>query len=153
MAMELYVLSDHRLATMAAWQQAIDADGTPLRLSTEQPFARLNGVLPAEWRGKQTAFECVHWDADELMTELSDIDFGHRWKHVLALRMTSKPYEVIAAYAGGAAYARATSGIVFDCEEGKIISPQRAGEIARELEESIPMVEAALRKVVEGFRK
>lgn len=53
----------------------------------------------------------------------------------------------------GSAYAKATGGIVFDCEEGKIISPERAGEIAREIERDIPMIEEMVRRVSEKFQK
>lgn len=48
---------------------------------------------------------------------------------------------------------QATGGVVFDCQEGKIISPERAGEIAGELERDIPMIEEALRRMTEKLRK
>lgn len=150
MSMELYVLSDVQLPSIAAWQQAIDVDGFPLRLFTGRPFAELRGVLPVRLRDRQAAFECDHWNAAELLTELSDVDFGHRWKFVLAFRWTGNPYEGIAAYMAGGAYAKATGGIVFDCEEGKIISPERAGEIAGEIERNIPMIEEMMRRMTDG---
>ncbi|NGX98851.1 MAG: hypothetical protein G4V63_27690 [Candidatus Afipia apatlaquensis] len=150
MSMELYVLSDVQLPSIAAWQQAIDVDGFPLRLFTGRPFAELRGVLPVQLKGRQTAFECDHWNAVELMTELSDVDFGRRWKFVLAFRWTGNPYEGIAAYMAGGAYAKATGGIVFDCEEGKIISPERTGEIAGEIERDIPMIEEMVRRMTDG---
>lgn len=153
MSMELYVLSDRQLESIAAWQIAIDASHFPLRVSLSTPFARLNGVLPVQLGDRQTVFECVHWNAAELMAELADIDFGRRWKFVLAFRWTGNPYEGIAAYMAAGAYAKATGGIVFDCEEGKIISPERAGEIAREIERDIPMIEEMVRKAVEKIRK
>lgn len=149
--MEIYVLSDKRLPSIAAWQQAIDSDSFPLHLSVERPFAELSGVLPVQLNDMPTAFECDHWDAAELIAELSDVDFGHRWKFVLAFRWTGNPYEGIAAYMAGSAYAKATGGIVFDCEEGKIISPERAGEIAGELERGIPLMEEAMRRMREKF--
>ena len=151
--MEIYIFSDIQLPSIATWQHAIDVDGIPLRLSTALSFAELSGVLPVQLRDKQSAFECDHWNAAELMTELSDVDFGHRWKYVLAFRWTGNPYEGIAAYMAASAYAKATGGVVFDCEEGKIISPDRAGEIAGELEQSIPLMEEALRRAQEKFRK
>lgn len=153
MSMELYVLSDRRLESIDAWQAAIDACNFPLQLSTAIPFARLNGVLPIQLGNRRAAFECVHWNAAELMAELSDIDFGLRWKYVLAFRWTGNSYEGIAAYMAGSAYAKATGGIVFDCEERKIISPERAGEIAREIERDIPMIEDMVRRVSEKFQK
>jgi hypothetical protein len=87
------------------------------------------------------------------MAESPHIDFGRRWKHALVLRWGSDPYAGAAAYLAGSAYAKATGGVLLDCEEGKIISAQRAAEIGFELERGIPMIEAALRKVMEQFRK
>lgn len=153
MSMELYVLSDTRLASIGEWQQAIDAGGFPLRLSTARPFAELSGVLPVQLSDRQTAFECDHWDLGDLVETYDDIDFGHRWKYTLAFRWTGNPYEGIAAYMAGGAYAKATNGVVFDCEEGKIISPERAGEIAGEIERQIPMIEEAMRRMRETFGK
>lgn len=150
MSMELYVLSDIRLPSIAAWQQAIDADGFPVRLFTGRPFADLRGVLPVQLSDRQTAFECGHWDLSDLVETYTDVDFGRRWKFVLSFRWTGNPYEGIAAYMAGGAYAKATGGVVFDCEAGKIISPERAGEIAGEIERDIPMMEELLRRIRDG---
>ncbi len=153
MSMELYVLSDRRLESIDDWQRAIDADGFPLRLFTGRSFSRLEGVLPVQLRDGQTAFECDHWDPGDLLGTYADVDFGHRWKFVLAFRWTGNPYEGIAAYMAGGAYAKATGGVVFDCEEGKIISAERAGEIACEIEQQIPLIEEAARRVGEKIRR
>ncbi|MBI3699281.1 MAG: hypothetical protein HY242_02385 [Afipia sp.] len=149
MSMELYVLSDRRLESIDAWQFAIDANGFPLRLSSDMAFEKLHGVLPAWLNGRQTAFECGHWDAAELMAESPDIDFGSRWKYALSFRWGSNVYDGIAAYIAGGAYAKATRGVLLDCEENKIISSKRAGEIAGELERGIPLMEEAMRRMRE----
>jgi hypothetical protein len=153
MSMELYVFSDTQLASIDAWQQAIDADGIPLQLLTPFTFQELRGALPARFRDKATAFECDHWNAIERITESPDVVFGRRWRYALAFRWGSNVYDGIGAHLAGSAYARATDGVLLDCEEGKIISPQRAAEIAWDIEKSIPMIEAAVRKAVERFRK
>lgn len=150
MSMELYVLSDTRIASIAAWQQAIDASGFPLRLSAARPFADLSGVLPVQLNERQIAFECDHWDLGDLVETYDDIDFGRRWKYALAFRWTGNPYEGIAVYMAAGAYAKATGGVVFDCEEGKIISPERAGEVGREIERDIPMLEEMMRRMADG---
>ena len=153
MSMELYIFSDRRLTSIGAWQQAIDTEGFPLRLSTGIPFTALQGALPGRFRGKPTAFECDHWNASERIAESPHIDFGRRWKYALAFRWGADTYAGAAAYMAGSAYAKATGGVLLDCEEGKIISAQRAAEIGFDLERSIPMIEAAVRKVMEQFRK
>ena len=153
MAMELYVFSDRQLSSMSAWQKAIDASGFPVGLPTRFPVDRENRVLPAEFRGRAIAFESKLCDALERMADSPHIDFGHGWKHGLVLRWGSDAYAGAAAYLAAAAYAQATGGVLLDCEEGKIISATRAAEIGFDLERSMPMIEAAVRKVVERFGK
>jgi hypothetical protein len=152
MAMELYVFSDRQLPSMSAWQQAIDAAGFPVGLPTRFPFDWENRVLPAEFRGRATTFESGLCDAGERMAESPHIDFGRRWKHGLVLRWGSDAYAGAAAYLAGSAYAKVTGGVLLDCEEGKIISANRAAEIGFDIERSTPMIEAAVRKVIEQFR-
>jgi len=108
--------------------------------------------LPARFRDKATAFQCDHRKAAELIAESSDIDFGRQWRYALAFRWGSNVYDGISAYLAASAYARATDGVVLDCEDGKIISAERAAERGWDLEKSIPMIEAAVRKVAEQFR-
>jgi hypothetical protein len=136
MSIEIFALSDRRLASMAEWQQAIDREGFDLRVDTERPFEELSGHLPA-WRGGQHAgFECDHFDPGELLDqeELEDVDFGHRWKYMLAFRFGGDFYALWGAFAAAAAYARATSGVVFDGESGEVMQPDQAADVARSVE-------------------
>uniref|UniRef100_Q07I66 Uncharacterized protein n=1 Tax=Rhodopseudomonas palustris (strain BisA53) TaxID=316055 RepID=Q07I66_RHOP5 len=152
MSMELYVLSDEQLPSIEAWQQAIDAAGFSLRLSTERPFAALRGALPVMLGDRATSFECDHWSAATLMAEMPDVAFGQGWSYALAFRWGADFDAGAATYMAASAYATATGGRVFDCAEGKLISPQRAGDIAREFEQSGPLVEEAVRRAMEKRR-
>ena len=153
MSMELYIFSDRRLSSIRAWQRAIDFKGFPLQLFDWIPFAAQQGALPVKFRDQSTAFECDHWNAREYMAEFPDRDYGRRWQYALAFRWGADPYAGAAAYLAGSAYAHATGGVVLDCEEGKIIAAARAAEIGFDIERGIPMIEAAVRKAVEQFRK
>ncbi len=153
MAMELYVFSNQQLSSMSAWQAAIDTAGFPVGLPVRFPFDWENRVLPAEFRGRPTTFESKLCDASEHVAESPHIEFGGPWKHGLVLRWGSDAYAGAAAYLAGSAYAQATGGVLLDCEEGKIISAKRAAEIGFDMERSIPMIEAAVRKVMEQFQK
>jgi hypothetical protein len=153
MSMELYVLSDEELPSLAAWQQAIKASGFEVKLSTERSLAELRGALPVLLDDRHTAFECDHWDAAELIAEWSEVDLGRSWRRALAMRWGGDLYAAASAYFVAAAYATATGGVILDCEEGKIISPQRAAEIARELQQSQPLIDEAVRRVSEQFQK
>ena len=144
MSMEAYVLSDRQLASMVDWQRAIAREGFKLELSRERSFGALSGHLPALLGRKQAGFECDHWDASQLMDENSDIDFGHRWKHALAFRWGADLNACQGAYMALAAYARASAGVVFDCEEGKLLTPQQALDVARKMESNLPAIEKAI---------
>lgn len=150
--MELYVLSDRQLDSIAACQRAIDAEGFALRLSAETPFEALNGILPVQLGDRRTAFECVHWDAGVLMAENPDIEFAHRWRHALALRWGADPSACAAGYVAGAAYAAATDAVVLDCEEGKLLSPARTAEVARDITRSLPAIEAVVQRAIDKYR-
>jgi hypothetical protein len=56
MSMELHVLSDRPLNSVAEWQRAIDREGFQLRLSSDIQFATASGMLPVTLEGKQTGF-------------------------------------------------------------------------------------------------
>ena len=149
MWMELYVLSDRTLTSIAEWQESIDVEGFALNLATETPLAALNGVLPARLNGKPVAFECSHWSFDTLMAETPGVDFVRRWTCAFALRWNGNFDESVAAYMAASAYAKAAAGVVFDCEEGKIISPARAREIALDIEKGKAGVEALVQQALE----
>ncbi|MCP9629826.1 hypothetical protein NML43_22280 [Rhodopseudomonas palustris] len=153
MSMEMYLFSDRRLDSIAAWQQAIDAAGDPLQLSTGRPFAELNGGLPVTLRDRPTAFECNHWDAAELMAELTDLTFDHAWSYVLAFRWGADFNAGASAYLAAAAYAEATGGVIFDCEEGRLMSPTRARDVANEMERDGPRIMEMVRRSMEKFAR
>ena len=138
MSIEMFVLSDRKLASIAAWQQAIDQEGFDLRLDTSRPFEQLAGYLPAKRGEHEAGFECDHWDPADILDEeyIEPIDFGpHRWTQALAFRIGGNFFELWGSSAAAAAYARATGGVVFDSESGEVMQPDRAAEIARQNEE------------------
>ena len=150
MAMELYVLSDQRLASIGEWQRAIDAEGFALRLSDETPLDAVDGFLPAQVNGKSAGFECNHWAAGELMTEAAEIDFGHAWKHALAFRwLGSKLEEGDAAMMAATAYARATGGVILDWDNDRLLEPDQLKEIIRASQQSRPLLDEAVRRMIE----
>jgi hypothetical protein len=137
MSIEIFVLSDKRLGSIAEWQQAIDAEGFGLRLDTARTFDQLSGHLPAH-RGEQHAgFECDHWNPKDVMEDYNHIDFGRAWTQALAFRFGGDFHALWGAYAAAAAYARATEGALFDSESGEVLPSDKAAEAARDLEQSL----------------
>jgi hypothetical protein len=144
MSMEIYVLSDQCLASMVAWQQAINAEGFDLALDHSRPFDKLRGHLPGTWQGRAAGFECDHWEPAVMFDEYTEIKFDHRWKYCLAFRWGADIRACLGAYMAAAAYANATGGVVFDPDSGKILSPQQAKEAAAEIEKELPAIEQAM---------
>jgi len=153
MSMEIYVLSDRRLASIVEWQRAIDRNGFPLCLSAARSVAELHGALPVMLRGRATAFECDHRNADTLMAEMPDVAFRRRWRYALAFRWGADIDAGVSAYLAAAAYAQDTAGRILTADDGELISPDRAATIAGELEQGRPLIEEAVRRALERFRK
>jgi hypothetical protein len=138
MSIEISVLSDRRLESTAAWQQAIETEGFPLRLDPTVKLDEAGGFFPAHFGEKLTGFECYHDDATEMIENYPDIDFGHRWAHALGLRIMGDLDELRASFMAATAYARATGGVVWDGESGEVMSPDRAAEVTREIDRHAP---------------
>jgi hypothetical protein len=148
MSMELWVLSDKRLNSIAEWQAAIDAEKYPLKLSKKESFEKLNGFLPSELRGELTGFECYHDDAGELMRENEGTNFGHQWKYALGLRwLGSKEAEILAAWMAGTAYARATDGIVANDQDSQLRTAAHSAEVVSDIDHPSQAYEEARREL------
>jgi hypothetical protein len=145
MAMELFVLSDKQLNSVVEWQAAIDGERYPLRLDGNKPVESLKGFLRAQLRDTKTGFECNVWPAGEFMREMSSVNFGHEWKHVLAFRWGGNLSQVPAVWMAATAYAKATNGVVFDEGSGKIHSAADAETVVGDIEREMPEMEALLR--------
>lgn len=129
MSLEVCVFSDASLASMSDWQKAIDAEGFALRLSDDEPFAEVNGFLPASLSDKKTGFECYHVDPREMIDTYENIQFGRDWKYALVLVWGGDFAEMQAAWMAATAYARATSGLVFDPQASYLLTASQALEM------------------------
>lgn len=137
MSMEIHVLSDKRLPSIAAWQQAIDAEGFDLKLNPEVEFDKASGFLPALLRGKQSGFESYHDDPRELMESYADVPYFKScpaWKHALSFRWGSLAHEGVSVFMAAAAYAKATDGVVYEPEESKALTLDEVRQLVRDFE-------------------
>jgi hypothetical protein len=148
MSMEVFVLSDRRLGSIAEWQGAVDAAGLALTLPADVRIEELHGFLPIRAGDVETGFECAR-DAAEVTRFYGTIDFGREWQHALAFNWQGFE-EGAAACMAAAAYARAADGVVFDPQESIVLSPQRAIEYANEFKADIPRMKELAR---DGLRK
>lgn len=137
MSMEIHVLSDKRLPSIAAWQQAIDAEGFDLKLNPEVEFDKASGFLPALLRGKQSGFESYHDDPRELMESYADVPYFKScpaWKHALSFRWGRLAHEGVSVFMAAAAYAKATDGVVYEPEESKALTLDEVRQLVRDFE-------------------
>jgi hypothetical protein len=126
MSMELMVLSDNRLPSIAIWQQAISTEGLRVTLLTEFSIDRLDGFVPVRSNDIMTGFECYHCDAREIFEQYPGVGFGRSWSDGFIFRWGGDLEECLAAYAAAAAYAKASDGILFDPQGGTLMSWQDA---------------------------
>lgn len=148
MAMELHVLSDRRLTSIAEWQRAIDTESFPLQLSRDVELGTIGGFLPGQLEGKNSGFECYCDDVAEIMNVDSDLDFGRAWTFALGLRIIGDFTELRSAWMAATAYAYATGGIVYDPQEDKLYTHDEAREVVRDIEANWPAMEAAVQAAV-----
>lgn len=146
MALEAFVLSPRRLASFDEWQAAVDQEKWPLKFTYNGHFSELKGFLPVDWKGRKTGFECDHWKREDINELLLGHSVSDAMEFVLAFRWARDFYESVAVAQASAAYALATGGVLFDCEEGKIKSANEAAEMARQIDAFLPEIEAALNK-------
>ena len=135
MSMELYVLSDRRLASFAEWQAAIDGEGFGLKLDGKGDFAAQAGYLPAHYGEALAGFEVDHWDPQAMKRDDPEyVDFVKDEQHLLAFRWGGSKHELFGVFAAASAYARATEGWVLDCESGEEMTPDATAGLARKFE-------------------
>lgn len=132
--MEICVLSDMQLNSISEWQEAIDSEGFELRLSQHESFSDMKGFLPLILRTEPTGFECFHVSPRELIETYDNIQFGHEWKFAIELLWEGDHTQMQAACMAAAAYARATSGVVFDPQASQVLSAAHAFEMVQDNE-------------------
>jgi hypothetical protein len=153
MSMELLVFSDRRLRSMTEWQRAIDSERLGIVLPADDSIDELRGYLPLHHYGKNTGFECHHYNAAEMMAFLHDVNFGHRWTQCLCFIWASDFDEGLAASMASAAYAKAADGIVYDPQEDVIMSPREALDAARRMEDELPKWKQMAADIAKTFSK
>ena len=149
MSMEICVLSDSRLTSIEQWQRAIDAEGFPLQLSDGDLLDRDGGCLTAQLRDKRTSIEYRIEGFRRLKDFYRDINFGYDWKYVVALPWIRGFDGLAAAWMAATAYARATQGVIFDPQEGKLFNSEQALKVIQDTEGTRPQAEAVLRNFMQ----
>jgi hypothetical protein len=114
-----------RLPAVAEWQVAINRAGFPLRLDAAVDLATAEGMIPAEYAGEATGFECYL----EMEAELPEGAPFHAEGPALracAVLVSRSTTEMLAAVAAAAALAQLTSGVLYDDPEARAYGPDEA---------------------------
>jgi hypothetical protein len=147
MSVEINVLSDSRLDSIASWQRSLDAEGLPLRLAHDVLFDEDGGTLTAHLHDRPTSFQCWIEDPADLMSTYKNINFGHSWKYVVTFPWIAGFDELIAVWMAATAYARATGGVVFDEQEGKLLTADESLQVVHDIERDLPQAEELARRL------
>ena len=151
MSIEISILSDSRLGSIAELQHAIDVEGFPLRLPAEAALDPPGGMLSAYLRDKLTVVRYRIEDSRQLMEAHKEIVFGRDWKYLVSLPWIVGFDQFDAAWIIAAAYACATGGAVFDPQEGRLLSSDEARQVVQEMGHVRPQAEAVLQTFVQEF--
>ena len=138
---EAIVLSNQVLDTVDSWQQAIDASGYGLQLTTPIPIESLDGYVPVRWRKNDTdrnlhksGFECRHRSAVSTLSEGGFEQPETPYSCAFVLGWADDPLAKISVRVAAAAYAAATSGIVLLRNKGHH-SPDQVLQMVRSTDE------------------
>ena len=138
MSMEICIFSDTSLESISEWQRAIDAESFALRLSDGKLLTEIAGFLPSYLQDQKTGFECHRVEPHEMFETYPDVQFGHEWKYAVVFVWGGNFKEMQAAWMAATAYARATSGVVFDPQASQILTASQALEVVQDNERLLP---------------
>jgi hypothetical protein len=150
MSVEISVLSDTQLNSIAEWQRAIDAEEFPLRLTDDAPLDAHGGSLVAHLRESETRIEYRIEEFGRTKEFYEKVNFGRDWKCLLVIPWIHGFDGLTAAWMAATAYARATSGVIFDPQEGEVFNLEEALKVIQGMERTRPEAEAALRAFMRG---
>ncbi len=148
MSIEISVLSDIQLSTVTEWQGAIDAEEFPLQL-TDAPLDQHGGSLTGLLCGNEISIEYRVEDFGRLKEFYKKVNFGRDWKCLLAIPWIRGIDGLTTAWMAATAYARATEGVVFDPQEGKVFNSSEALAIVQDIVRARPAADALLKSLGE----
>jgi hypothetical protein len=146
MSMEIYLLTNDTVPSMETWQKAVDALQFDVRFEDHH---ELPGEirLKAECQGQPVFMELSRVDLAYIRDTFPNVMFPDNVKHIHVLRWAMSFAGSAAAYQAAAAYLGLVKGLMIDTEEAKLKTPDAAIELAREMAERMPMLEAEIKKL------
>jgi hypothetical protein len=134
MSMEMQVFFCGKLPNKSALQKTLKELGFPLALKPATgSLEKQSGYMPMILgREDETGVEFSVFDGREAVEECAT-GIDPQFDRVANFRWGGDPTEMLVAFICAAALAKLADGLVFEAEEGKLISIDRATAVAREL--------------------
>jgi hypothetical protein len=138
MSMEIYLLTNETIPSLQAWQDAVDALKFEVRFMGQQELPTKEIRIKAECQGKPVLLEIERTHLADVRDTFPNVGFPDSVSFVHALRWNKTLEGGLAAYEAAAAYVGVVKGLMIDTEEGKLSTPARAIEIARDMSAKMP---------------
>lgn len=148
MSMEIYLLSSEVVPSTTVWQSAINTLGFDVHFLDERSLLTHTIQLRAQYKGKAVLIELEQASLAKIHKLFPDAALPDSLTHVHTLYWNKTLEGGVAAYQAAAAYAGLAKGLMIDSEEGKLNTPTRAIEIARDMAAKMPMLEAAMAEIL-----
>jgi len=148
MSMEIYLLTNEATPSLQAWQDAVDALKFEVRFVDQQELPTKEIRMKAECHGKPVLLEIERTNLADVRDTFPNVVFPDSVSFVHALRWNKTLEGGLAAYEAAAAYVGAAKGLMIDTEEGKLNTPTRAIEIARDMRAQMPVLEAMMARML-----
>lgn len=145
MSLDGYVFSNKILKVNADLQISLELLGFRLRLIFSDEITTRHGHLPAIFDGREAGFECGPTDLREIVECYNDFDLGGPWTYAYEFHWSTLT-GCLGAWMSMAAYADATDGIVFDPQDGVVLTARAAAQAARSIERDLPRLEGLLNR-------
>jgi hypothetical protein len=142
MAMEMHVFYRGRLPSRTALNKTMQALDLPLAIvSAERPLERHKGFMPMRWRAQNVGVELDVWTKPDDLMEIGAEGVDPRLNRSVNLRWTGDRKELFCAESLAAALAKLTAGVVFEPEEGRLLSLDEAIAAAQGTAEQLEQAE------------
>lgn len=138
MSMEIYLLTNETIPSLQGWQDAVDALKFDVVFVDQQELPTKEIRIQAECQGKPVLLEIERANLADVRDTFPAVGFPESVSFVHALRWSKTLEGGLAAYEAAAAYVGAAKGLMIDTEEGKLNTPARAIEIARDMSAKMP---------------
>lgn len=131
MAMERHVFFHGKLPNKALLARAMKDLGFPFSIvEARGSLERQSGFMPMKLKGEETGIEFDVFEGRSAIDELEPGEVDTSFDRSANFRWGGDESEMLAALCASAALAKLTNGVVFDEEEGSLLSPDEAIEVA-----------------------